>query len=85
MIMMLFGNKSYFWRENGRGRDCGAKWFGASSSNQKVGPLSGPFGSTAISKTCFQKIRVLTITASFQCLIKIFELDYIFSRAHDGI
>ena len=42
--------KSYFWRENGCGRHAGAKWSGASGSNQKVGPLDDPFCSTTI---CF--------------------------------
>ena len=53
-----FWKISYFWLENGRGRHRGAKGSGASSPAQKFGSLAGPFGSTAISKTCFQKIRV---------------------------
>ena len=49
-ILMLFWKKSNFWRENGRGRHRGVKGSGASSPDQKVGPLGGPFGSTAITK-----------------------------------
>ena len=53
-----FLKKSYLLRENGRGCHCGAKGIGAPGSNQRVGPLVGPYGSTTISKTCFQKNRV---------------------------
>ena len=52
-----FFEKSYFWRENGRGRHGGAKWSGASRPDQKVGPLGGTFGPTIISKTRFQKFQ----------------------------
>ena len=31
-----------------------SSWFEASKFNQKVGPLGGPFGLTAISKWCFR-------------------------------
>ena len=52
-----FLKKSYFWQENGRGSHGGAKGYGASVPDQKVGPLGGLFGSIVISKTCFQKFR----------------------------
>ena len=38
------------WRENGCDPDKRPKWSGASKPDQKVGPLSGTFGPTAISK-----------------------------------
>ena len=41
MILMFFW-KTYFWRENGRGRHHGAKGSGASSPDQKVGLLGRP-------------------------------------------
>ena len=32
-------------------------WSGASKPDQKVGPLGGPFGSTAILKSCFRNFQ----------------------------
>ena len=46
-----------FWRENGRGRDGGAKRSGTSRPGQKVGTMVETFGSTVISKTCHRNFR----------------------------
>ena len=48
-----FLEKFIFLWENGRGRHRDSKGSGASSPDQKFGPLGKLFGSTAISKTCF--------------------------------
>ena len=53
--------KTYFWRENGRGRHGGAEWFGASRPDKKVGPLDGPFGSTVILKTFYRAAKTESI------------------------
>ena len=57
MILMIFGKKSNFLWENGRGRHSGAKGSGVSRPDQKVGPLGGLFASAVISKTCFTNLE----------------------------
>ena len=56
-VFDAFLKEIFFWRENWRGRHGGAKGSGTSRPDQKVGPVDGPFGSTVISKTCFQNFR----------------------------
>ena len=51
-----FLKKLNFWREIGRGRLAGAKGSRALRP-QKVGPLSGTFGSTVISGKSFRKFK----------------------------
>ena len=58
--IILVSQKIIIYRLVMRNHDFGAKGSGASSSDQKVCLLGGPFGSSAISKTCFQKNRVWT-------------------------
>ena len=55
MILMLFWEKK-IWRENGRGRHTGAEGSRVLKPYQKVGPLSGTFGSTFISKKVFENL-----------------------------
>ena len=50
MLIFQFDFLGHFWRENGRGHHARPLWSGASKRDQKVGPLGGRFGSTAISK-----------------------------------
>ena len=54
----------YFWstflRENGRGHHAGPKECGAWNPTKKLlGPLRGTFGSTFISKTCYQNFQTV--------------------------
>ena len=48
--MLIF----HFWRENGRGNLARPQWSGTSKPNQKISQLGGPFGPTAISKSCLR-------------------------------
>ena len=58
-MMLIFQSlfMGHFWRENGCGHHACPLWFKASKPDQKVGPLDGPFGSTAISKLCCRNFQ----------------------------
>ena len=68
---LLMGcDKSWFWCIFWKKSNFGKKWAwppqwcqgsGASRPDQNVDPLSGPFGSTVIWKTCFQKFRAWSL------------------------
>ena len=50
-LLIFFDFLGHFWRENERG---------SSKPNQKVGPLGGPFGPTAMSESCLRNFQAWT-------------------------
>ena len=87
--LIFFG---HFWLENGRGHHARPKWSKASKPDQKVGPMGGPFGPTAIPKSCFlcffvkkqdptkklaQWVDLLGQSLSRKHVIKIFGLEHL--------
>ena len=66
-VMILFFILDFWsnlWQENG----CGHHKSGASKPKQKVGPLGGPFGPTAISKSYFRNFQAWT-PSLLKCLM----------------
>ena len=54
MLTFQFSFFGSFLAGNGRGHHTRPLWSGASKPDQKVVPLGGRFGSTAIPKLCFE-------------------------------
>ena len=57
-LFFSFNFFDHFWQENGRRHHKRPLWFEASKPDQTFGPIGGPFGSNAISKSCFRNLYV---------------------------